>query len=275
MRTSLVVIALALIVGATCAGAETSKPRILEATPPVYPEDARRAQQHGDVLVRVVIAKDGSVASAEVAGSSGFTALDSAAVGAVRQWRFSPATDETGNPIDAPLKFKVQFNLDDSPPPPATFDPETKLKVELEWYSLIDFYAVVDRTWRRCRSLTQPSKSIEQYPAFFDALAPEINVRERYLHLYFKDVPTEAVDEMLRDEHQLSAAVISHLIQNATLNNKSPKIACVPLTAAAQFGIDGFLQRKSVDWNAPEMKPIRILHRTRTKPLEPKRQAKD
>jgi TonB family protein len=248
-----------------------SKPRILEASPPAYPEASRRAQEHGDVLVRVFITEDGAVATAEVARSAGFPALDSAALAAVRQWKFSPGTDDAGKAIGAPLQFKVQFKLDDSAPPPAAFDAETKRKVEEEWYGLIDFYSIVDRTWRRCRSLSQPSKSVEQYPEFFAALAPEISARESYMHLYFKDVPRENVEKMLLDEHQLSAAFISHLIQNATLNNKSPKIACVPLTAAIQFGTDQFTRRKSLDWSAPEMAPIRVLHRERVKPLEPKR----
>ncbi|MBC8027194.1 MAG: energy transducer TonB [Steroidobacteraceae bacterium] len=263
--------ALVLLLMATSAAATPSKPRILETTPPIYPEDSRRAQEHGDVSVRVFITKDGTVASAEVARSSGFPALDSAAVDAAKRWKFSAGTDEAGNAVDAPLQFKVQFNLDHSAPPPATFDAETKRKVEEEWYSLIHFSTIVDRTWRRCRSLTQPSNSVEQYPAFFAVLAPEISVRESYMHLYFKDAPREAVKKMLRDEHQISAAVISNMIQNATLNNKSPKIACVPFTAAMQFGMDRFMQRKSVDWDAPQMAPIRVLHLQRRKPLEPKR----
>jgi hypothetical protein len=68
-------------------------------------------------------------------------------------------------------------------------------------------------------------------------MGPEISVRESYMHLYFKDVPKESVEKMLRDEHQVSAA----------------------------------LHRKKVAWDAPEMAPIRLLHRLRRKPLEPKR----
>lgn len=260
---------IALLVASSAFAA--SKPRIVETTAPAYPEASRRAQEHGDVLVRVVVSKEGAPLEVTVARSSGFPALDAAAVEAVRGWKFAAALDEGGKPVEAPLQFKVQFNLDDSPPPPVAFDEATKLKIENEWYSLIDLSTIVDRTWRHCRSLTEPASSVKKYQAFFDALAPEISARESYLHLYFKDASKDAVDKMLRDEHQFSAGVIALLIENVTLNNKSPKVWCEPLTAGYLAAIEQFMSTRQVDWTAPELARIKPFHLPREKPLQPHR----
>lgn len=59
---------------------------------PSYPESARRREQQGTVTLRVQVAADGSVTRVEVAESSGYPALDDAAVQSVRtRWRFVPA----------------------------------------------------------------------------------------------------------------------------------------------------------------------------------------
>jgi TonB family protein len=60
--------------------------------PPAYPAIARRRAQQGTVTVSVLVGADGSVERAEVADSSGFDALDDAALETVRsRWRFVPA----------------------------------------------------------------------------------------------------------------------------------------------------------------------------------------
>jgi protein TonB len=58
--------------------------------PPRYPESARRRGVEGTVLVRLVISGRGEVTGAEVIESSGSDLLDQAALGALRQWRFTP-----------------------------------------------------------------------------------------------------------------------------------------------------------------------------------------
>lgn len=58
---------------------------------PEYPEDLRRRQIGGLVLLKVTIGPDGSVEAVEVDRSSGEPALDRSAQTAVAQWRFEPA----------------------------------------------------------------------------------------------------------------------------------------------------------------------------------------
>jgi TonB family protein len=248
-----------------------SRPKIVEAKPPTYPDASRRAQEQGDVMVRVVVSKQGAPIEVTLARTSGFPALDAAALEAVKTWQYAAATDAAGNTIEAPIQFNVRFELDDSPPPPPAFDTETRAKIEREWYSLIDLSVIVDRTWVRCRSPFQPRSSVEQFPAFYDALAPEISMRESYLQLYFKEHPKKKVDAMIRDEKQISAALISSVIQDLTLNQKSPKIACEPFMAAAQVAMDHFVRTKAVDWEAAEVRVIRPLHQSRKKLMEPRR----
>ncbi|HUQ08798.1 MAG TPA: energy transducer TonB [Steroidobacteraceae bacterium] len=251
--------------------AAPSKPKIVEAAPPIYPESSRRAQEHGDVLVRVLVSQQGRPLDVTLARSSGYPALDAAALEAVKLWKYAPATDDAGKAIDAQTQFNVRFQLDDSPPPPPAFDAETRAKIENEWYSLIDLSVIVDRTWRRCRSLSEPGSSVEKFRDFYEALAPEISARESYLHLYFKDHPKDQVERMIRFEKQGSAAAIAYFIENATLNQKSPKTWCEPLMAESQAAMNQFMRSKEVDWAAPDLRIIRALHTPRRKLMEPRR----
>jgi protein TonB len=64
--------------------------RMIDATPPVYPEECRRRREQGTVTLAVQLDADGRVAIVNVATSSGFYRLDRAALNAVRHWRWSP-----------------------------------------------------------------------------------------------------------------------------------------------------------------------------------------
>jgi protein TonB len=78
---------------------------------PVYPPDAQRNRWSGRVLLRVKVAADGQVLSAEIATSSGIKQLDDSALAAVRQWRFTPAQRDGVNvawEIGVPVRFVVQ-----------------------------------------------------------------------------------------------------------------------------------------------------------------------
>ncbi len=75
---------------------------------PTYPMSARRKGHEGTVVVRLVLAEDGSPKSAEVIGSSGDTALDEAAVETLKRWRLKPARRHglpTESSIDVPIRF--------------------------------------------------------------------------------------------------------------------------------------------------------------------------
>jgi periplasmic protein TonB len=80
--------------------------------PPVYPELARRRGEQGRVLVRVSVSATGTPLAVGIGQSSGHASLDDAALAAVRQWRFIPAT-QAGRPVPAAAVVPIQFQLED------------------------------------------------------------------------------------------------------------------------------------------------------------------
>jgi periplasmic protein TonB len=62
----------------------------------------------GTVGMRALVGADGTISRVEVTASSGSTALDRAAVEAVRLWVFAPATKD-GAPIDAYVTFGIRY----------------------------------------------------------------------------------------------------------------------------------------------------------------------
>jgi TonB family protein len=65
---------------------------------PVYPDLARKMNISGTVKVQVVVAPNGTVKDAKVVG--GHPVLASAALEAVRKWRFDPAPAESTGVVD-------------------------------------------------------------------------------------------------------------------------------------------------------------------------------
>lgn len=86
-------------------------PRLLAGANPAYPEDLRRQGIEGAVRVRVVVGKDGSVETANVAASSGYPSMDDAAVAAAYRYRFSPALNVYEEPVRCAVSQTVQFRL--------------------------------------------------------------------------------------------------------------------------------------------------------------------
>ncbi len=79
--------------------------------PPAYPASARRREQQGTVIVRVLVGADGSVERAEIAESSAFDALDAAALQTVRsRWRFIPAR-RGGLALESWVLVPIRFAL--------------------------------------------------------------------------------------------------------------------------------------------------------------------
>ncbi|WP_414440731.1 energy transducer TonB [Burkholderia sp. 22PA0106] len=79
---------------------------------PVYPAKARRLGQAGVVTLRVTVAADGHVARALVSRSSGYPALDDAAVEALQAGRCQPYL-ENGMPRQVEASQPIAFHLDD------------------------------------------------------------------------------------------------------------------------------------------------------------------
>jgi TonB family protein len=82
--------------------------KLIKKVEPVYPKEARVLRIQGLVAVNVVVRKDGSVAVQNV--RTGHPLLAPAAVEAVQQWRYEPAT-VNGEPVDVQAKVYVTFAL--------------------------------------------------------------------------------------------------------------------------------------------------------------------
>lgn len=80
---------------------------------PAYPPLSRRMREEGKVMLRVQVTAEGLPAQVDLAESSGFTRLDTAAREAVQRWRFVPAK-QGGQPVAAavivPIVFKLEGN---------------------------------------------------------------------------------------------------------------------------------------------------------------------
>lgn len=79
----------------------------LSAPAPVYPAEAKRRGQEGRVVVRAEIDTDGLPRNVAVETSSGFKALDDAAVEAVKTWRFRNGSGRSVE-ITAPIRFALR-----------------------------------------------------------------------------------------------------------------------------------------------------------------------
>ena len=77
---------------------------------PTYPDSARRKRQEGVVWLMVEVGEHGETRAVAVQQSSGHTALDEAAVVAVRGWKFAPAR-QGERPVAARVEVPVRFRL--------------------------------------------------------------------------------------------------------------------------------------------------------------------
>jgi len=77
---------------------------------PVYPRESREKGEEGRVVISLTIRADGMAADIKVAESSGYPRLDQAALEAVRNSTFIPAT-RFGLPIDSTKKIAFTFRL--------------------------------------------------------------------------------------------------------------------------------------------------------------------
>lgn len=77
-----------------------------------YPPQALRRREEGTVTLRVYVTPDGNPEQVEMQRSSGSRNLDSAAMRAVRQWKFRPGTKD-GRPVGGWVIVPIQFRLSD------------------------------------------------------------------------------------------------------------------------------------------------------------------
>ena len=90
-------------------GSGITPPGLLHEVKPDYSEDARRRNLEGDVVLEIVVRRDGSVGDVTLLKGLG-AGLDERAIAAVRQWRFSPAR-RYGTPVDVLVEVAVEFKL--------------------------------------------------------------------------------------------------------------------------------------------------------------------
>lgn len=90
---------------------DVQRPTPLHQVPPVYPAQERADHVEGEVVMRAVIDEKGRVKNVGVEKSSGNGNLDRAALDALSQWTFRPATLH-GEPVavyyHVTLNFAVQ-----------------------------------------------------------------------------------------------------------------------------------------------------------------------
>jgi protein TonB len=90
-------------------GGEVKEPIEVSRVKPQYPEAARKARMQGVVILEAIITKDGSVSDVRILRGIN-PLLDNAAMRAVQQWRYKPATFN-GRPVPVYLTVTVTFTL--------------------------------------------------------------------------------------------------------------------------------------------------------------------
>jgi protein TonB len=90
-------------------GSGIEPPRLLKEVRADYTEEARRQGLKGEVVLEIVVRRDGSVGDVRILQGLG-GGLNTQAVDAVRQWRFSAAT-RRGEPVDVIVEVAVEFRL--------------------------------------------------------------------------------------------------------------------------------------------------------------------
>jgi len=75
-----------------------------------YPANARRSMLEGEVIVKILVSREGSVEAVEVVKYSSEILRD-AVLKAVRRWRFEPPTVR-GRPISLYMIIPFKFRLE-------------------------------------------------------------------------------------------------------------------------------------------------------------------
>jgi TonB family protein len=90
-------------------GSGIEAPRLLHEVRADYTEEARQRNVAGDVVLEIIVRRDGSVGDVKILQGLG-SGLNDRAVQAVRQWKFAPARRQ-GVPVDVIVEVAVEFKL--------------------------------------------------------------------------------------------------------------------------------------------------------------------
>ena len=90
---------------------QVAQPPVLKhRVQPAYPQQARRQQIHGLVLLEAVLDCEGRVEPG-VKVLQSIPMLDDEAIEAVRRWRFQPARSRSGEPLRVIVEIPIRFVL--------------------------------------------------------------------------------------------------------------------------------------------------------------------
>jgi protein TonB len=89
-------------------GGDVKQAKLVSSVPPVYPTLAKNQHISGDVRIDALIDASGRVTTMKVV--SGPTLLHQAAMDALKQWKYQPATLD-GKAVPMHLTVNIQFRL--------------------------------------------------------------------------------------------------------------------------------------------------------------------
>jgi len=83
------------------------EPELIHREQPEYPAEARKNQSSGEVTVRAIITKEGTIKDPQIVGGNNPIFIDPA-LEAVRNWRYRPATCD-GVPVEMVFHIYMRF----------------------------------------------------------------------------------------------------------------------------------------------------------------------
>jgi TonB family protein len=92
---------------------DVTPPAVISQVQPQYTDQARQQRLQGSVTLQIVVRTDGTAGNIQVIRSLG-GGLDEAAIEAIKQWRFRPAS-RNGTPVDVTISVVINFALRDRP----------------------------------------------------------------------------------------------------------------------------------------------------------------
>jgi TonB family protein len=85
-------------------------PKCVHCPNPSYTDAAARHGIEGTVVLTIVVTPEGRATQIEVTTSLDH-GLDENAIGAIKKWKFEPATDSKGNPVSVLVPVEISFRL--------------------------------------------------------------------------------------------------------------------------------------------------------------------
>ncbi len=89
---------------------DVSEPVLVNKVNPSYPASAKQDRVQGAVVLEIKIGVDGAVLEAKATKASDPRLAD-AAIDAVKQWKFKPALNKAGKPVEVIATVNVNFKL--------------------------------------------------------------------------------------------------------------------------------------------------------------------